>query len=261
MALEDVLKGYESLSKVSGVIQLHSEKGKEAEAFESWVNYCAKEGNLSPEQKAGMYADQDLQVNLVRRGRLIQSELERKVGKLNETMKADYKAVVDTLPEKDLLEYAMTLPDKDKKYLDIVKAVKEGKLNEAKKAYSDLSDNPLWKDYVNSMNGQVLQYYLNYFISETQRKFMESKLSDKVEKKDKDGKVQKNDKGEVEMEYVPNLNKIQSYIKSAIESYKEKSSELNGAYQNLAGMYHQFKEDKGKKKESKEVAEELAEVA
>jgi hypothetical protein len=247
MALEDILKNYESLNRVSGVIQLHSEKGKEADAFESWVNYCAKEGNLSPEQKAGMYNDQDLQVNLVRRGRLIQGELERKTSTLHETMKADYKLVVDALPEKNLLEYAMALPDKDKKYLDVVNAVKEGKLNEAKKAYSDLSDNPVWKDYVDSMNGQVLQYYLNYFISETQRKFMESKLSDKIEKKDKDGKVQKNDKGEIETEYVPNLNKIQSYIKSTLKSYKEGSSELNGAYQTLAEMYHQFKEESKKR--------------
>jgi len=231
MALDDIIKDHKKLNKIQAVAQLTGEKGKETDAFDAWVKYCAESG-FSNEQVASIQSDQDLQTNLVRRGRAISSELGRKTSDFMNTMNAEYKGAINALDVEHTLGYVMVIPDKGKKYLTVQSALEEGKLNDAKKAFSDLSKNPIWQDHVSLMGESALRHYLPFYVSESDRLFRESKLSDKVVSK-KDGKDVTT--------YVPNLKKIQEYAIKTVESHKSDSQEIYMAYEALAQVYGKFK--------------------
>jgi len=136
--------------------------------------------------------------------------------------------ILSDVSEQTLVKTAAVLPDKGKKYAQIVQHLQGGDITAARKAYAETFKNEAWKKFIlECPNARIIQHCMKMYIDYKNKEFIDKNLS-----------IQVGSGGE--KTYKPNLERARGYVSKTIAGYGAK--ERNAAYLGIAtALYHSKK--------------------
>lgn len=128
--------------------------------------------------------------------------------KMAEFARTNQKYIFDAIPKKDLSDMAIDMPDEDKKYLDVAIPLEREDFNSARKAFADLYQNKVWKNWVERMEKDHAETYMKLYAGSQREIFANENLKDEVTEKGK-------------KTYKLNSEKVRSYLAKTLAKYDE----------------------------------------
>lgn len=239
MALEDILKGYERLSSVSQIAEQLAKDPTNPELFNSFLGYNIKYEGIS-QQDASLMGEQ-IRKDPIKLRELANIGLKSSKTNLVQKIDENYSQVISALSQDALTKLAMSMPDKKKAYLDVVKAVQEENYGAAQKAYAEVyAKSAVWKNFIESADAEFIQKYIQLYVARAQKDFMDKNLSNPVMK---GGKQEKDKQGNLKYEIDP--KKVSDYIATQLKSYKD--DQKNDFYMTVGSLYAKQEAEKAKK--------------
>jgi len=235
MALEDILKGYEKYSVIGGIMQNAEKDGTNPSNRQSYAEFLSKYKGLSDAHAAHMIQNLADKADTTRE--LIRNETGIASKELTEVVSKEYKAIIEDLPEKYLVQIAAQLPDKEKKYFKRKDILESQNPDAIREELAGLYKFKSWELYLSRLSPEQLSSHLLEQIAYEQENFRRKVLCNEETKKDeKTGKEKK--------EYKFNPAKARAYILKTIEGIEEKKRDAT--YLSLADSYSRYIADKKK---------------
>ncbi|MEK6885480.1 MAG: hypothetical protein AABX17_00780 [Nanoarchaeota archaeon] len=233
MALDDVVNGFERANLSRSIVETIKKDPFNPQAFNNFLAYTQKY------EKIDGVGIQAMAEELKKDPRQFRTLLETKANDdqkaLIEASKNNYSLAVSALSDDYLKSAALQIPNKDIKYMDIARKLQAGDFESAKKAYAELYDSKLWKDFVEGASKGFIQKFMTTYIVYNQDAFLKKKLSKTTQK---DGKP----------EYKFDAQMARNYILEGTSKVKDEA-EKNNIYGMISSQAYASK--KGIKLEKK----------
>lgn len=245
MALEDVLnagQNYVNISAINGGLQ---KDPYNPEIFNHFLRYTQRAGEPLTREELNLMAE-ELRKDPVRLRQITETAREADKRTLTDIVSREYKELIKSLPEKVIPELAINIPDKDKKFYDIVEKLEQKDYEGARKAYAETFDNRVWKEFIGTANIDFIKKYAERYIEVQKLKFLDKFASEKTVK-GKKGKYVDAEKlrkylAETVADYTDDKDKEQAYLmlgqtyalSQARENNAANEQEDNAAYRQAA---------------------------
>lgn len=230
MALEDVIKNFEQFSTISNIVETMKKDATDPDSYNNFAVYGSKYRSVPADATNDMALEFKRNPVLAREN--AEGRFEEDAKSLAKKVEENYKEIVPAISQDNLFSYAMSLPNKDRKYLAIKQSLENGDFNAVRKAFAEECKDKMWQEFLLSCSKEFIERYVQMFLARKENEFINKTFCD--ETKNKEGKK----------EYKINRTKIESYIGKNISEQKDKTN----AYIGLAQAYAQTKADADKKK-------------
>ena len=241
MALEDVLnagQNYVNISAINGGLQ---KDPYNPEIFNHFLAYTQRAGEPLPREELDLMAD-ELRKDPIRLRQITESAREADKRTLTDIVSREHKEVIKSLPEEALPRLSLEIPDKDKKFYDIVEKLEQKDYEGARKAYAETFNNQVWKEFIGTANIDFIKKYAERYIQVQQIKFLDKFSSEKTVKGKKvlyrDPAKLRKYLTETVSNYTADKDKEQAYVMLGqtytISQARENNAANNAAYRQAA---------------------------
>lgn len=220
MTLDEVVRANERYGAIESIASALKEDSSAPEAYDGLRDYLVDYLGMIPADAAILVESDRMTEKRARAYARLYSRNDK--NDLVSKVEANYDLVLNAIKGERLNAFAISLPEKDKKYLIVDQALKAKDYNIVKAVLIDKYDLDIWRDFVVNGGEELNRAFGNIYVQTEQRKFVENKLSDVV----------KTAKGKPD--YKINPAKVKNYITDTLKKYKPKQK--NEWYARLAGQ-------------------------
>ena len=221
MALEDVLNAGQNYVNISAINESLQKDPSNPETFNHFLAYTQRAGEPLPREELDLMAE-ELRKDPIRLRQMTETAREADKRTLTDIVSREYKEVIKSLPEKALPRLSLEIPDKDKKFYDIVEKLEQKDYEGARKSYAETFDNKVWKEFIGTANIDFIKKYAERYIQVQQIKFLDKFSSEKTVKGKK-------------VKYADPI-KLRKYLTDTVSSYTS-DEDKEQAYVMLGQMY------------------------
>ena len=234
MVLDDIIKKRESLEGLIGIRQNLKQDFTNPANINNFLGYAMQSGEQLPAQELNIIKE-EISKNPFKLRALVENSLVAEQNSFIDMVRENYANLMNSLEELSVLNVAMNIPDKNKKFYDIESKLKEGKYEAVQKAYANTFDNKVWKEFVKLADLDFIKEYATRYVQVQQQKFIENKFGYKENNK-------------MEIDY----SKVRDYVSDTIDRYSKKD-DRNNAYLVLGEIYanQELTKKAGKEKSKK----------
>jgi len=229
LSMKDVDSSGTSSLTLRQAKQLYSQDPTNQDALKFYVGYLQAKG-LGRNEISALLANKRPDEILG----IMDTDLRAEDSKLAQAVDQNLSSTISGISNDNLEQIVVSMPDKNKKFLDVNAALAKGDLKSLRNAYAETFDVASWKEFVGKADDSFIKQYAGRYNELKQEEFLKQKGLYEV----------KEEKGKKTL--VLNVDKAREYVSSTARSLDDKKKAL--VFPDLGVAYIQTKAEKEAKK-------------